>query len=168
MKGKDYGYFTAIDVFGGFDMIFKHSEECSAIFEQEGMLTRHLDIFVRDETLHIHFNEPMVRPKDVRYKAYVFAPKLESAAMSGASRAIDWDTIATQNFLLAASGQADVNISFDVKRLKIQASGSSLVEVSGNGGSVDIVASGSAEVRHRGFENAQQSVSGSGSINRID
>ena len=206
MAGKDYGKFVAVDVSGGLDVMFRQSENCSVIVETQDNLTNDLDIFVRDDILHIHFEKSTNMLGRPRYKAYIFAPRLEAAALSGSAGAADWDTVVAEDFSLTVSGSVNININVEAAKLDVNASGSSVVRLSGKADlvsisqsgsgsvdtfdlpvrnavvvrsgsgrvdvaasdSLDVVSRGSGEVRYKGYPSITQSVSGSGSIHRVN
>ena len=155
--------FTAVDIGGSRDIVFRHSENHSVTIEMQESLFDILRVEVRGSTLNIRF-DGSVTSIGVRPRVYVYAPLLERVSLSGSvSATADNADIFADIVAISMSGSGNAAFTMDVTRLGIGTSGSSRLEFSGRADNVDIEQSGSGTISALDLQAQDVSIRRSGS-----
>jgi len=157
--------FNAIDISGGYVVIYRQSQTSSLTIEMQENLFEHIDVEVRGDTLHIGSGIRSISTTRANTpRIYIYAPYLGSASFSGAVDATDWDAISADSFSLVSSGAGNFGLALEVESLDIRASGSANIELSGNASNASITVSGSSDINAGALQtrDAEIRISGSG------
>jgi len=161
--------FTAINIGGFWDVVFRQAESHSVAIEMSDNLFEYLNIEVQNGVLHATLNTR--RGVGIEFGnagnplITVYSPYISELNLSGFSNAIGWDTITAQNFTLNASGFVNININLDVETLNMDASGSSTIQLSGYTNVADITLSGFGTISAFNLQTQDARVIASGSSN---
>ncbi|MCL2350820.1 MAG: DUF2807 domain-containing protein [Defluviitaleaceae bacterium] len=138
--------FTAIDISGGFEIIYRQSNNFSVTLEIQDNLFEHVNYMVRGDTLRITTSRNFNTSRGNTPRLYINAPYLNILDFAGAVTATNWDTLDADRISISVAGAANIDIDINAQRLDISTAGASSITLSGSADRLDISAAGASNV----------------------
>lgn len=163
-KSFDKANFKNIDVSSSMDVVLKQGTDYSVRIDAEENILQLIEVRKEGDELIVGFkNNIGISPtKDI--KVYITAPEFHKLEGSGACTISNSGVITGNEVTLDLSGACNTHLNVDVKKLGIEASGSSEIEVKGKAVYFSVDGSGSTSVSAFQLitENATIDLSGAG------
>jgi len=158
--------FTGIDISGGYTVVYRYSANHAVIVEMHENLFNYLNVGVQNGVLRIDSTRSFRTGSGERPHIYVYAPFLDSVAVSGAITAEGWDTIRTGELHVNIGGSADGTISMEVENFEISVAGATSLHFTGTATSaiVNVAGAGSIYAEYLQTENARVTIAGTGTV----
>jgi hypothetical protein len=147
----DAANFIGIDIYGGFEVIFRRSPDFSVNLSIQENLFEHIEVDVRGGNLRVRTIENIRTDAGFTPRLYIDAPSIERAVFAGAVNARDWDDIRTESFSLNASGAVNVEFFIVAESINIDVAGAANLVLSGDAHSLELVVAGAANVEAFGL-----------------
>ena len=156
--------FSAVQIGGHYEIVYRHAPVSSLRFELHENLVEYIDVEVRSGTLVIS-SEVMFAGNSTP-RVYIYAPQLDSIAISGTGLLRDWDTLTTQSLSLDVGGAVEGSITLEAESVRAVVSGVASLRLEGRADTAAIVVAGAGEVSAGELQtrNASVNIAGVGSV----
>jgi len=163
---KSISTFEKIKCAGAAEVYFHASNEFRVVVTVDANLEKYVDIFVKNNTLHIGTKNECGHSSYsfTKYLVEVYGPALTGVAISGSGSFEGIDEIIASTFDAVVSGSGKINGTFDCVSLSAKISGSGKMTLVGTSTDANISISGSGRFHGNELDtkNASVHISGSG------
>ena len=160
------GEFTAIEVGGAFEVIYRQAATSSVTVEIQQNLFDQMNFTLTDGRLtvdsDVSFSVDWGRPP----RLTIYAPTLTQVSFSGAVSTGEWDAIVAERFSLEVRGASDASIPLEVGELEVSVSGASSINMRGVADVADFRAAGATDISAGNLQTriASVAITGAGSV----
>lgn len=144
---QDYGYFNALKLSGGVEVVVKQGDECGVRLEGDAEATKNIVLKNTNKTLEVYtdYNEKK-KNTEGHVTVYVTVKNdLTRIQCSGATVLASEGELSLSSLNITCSGASDIDLKLKISDLKITSSGASKMVFSGDTDKLTLTASGASD-----------------------
>ncbi len=143
---QDYGYFNALKLSGGVEVVVKQGEECGVRLEGDEDAKKEIVVKNTSKTLEVYteYNDKKTS-NDGHVTVFITVEDLTNIQCSGATVLASEGELHLTGLTIASSGASDIYLKLKISDLKVTASGASKMVLLGDADKLTLTASGATD-----------------------
>ncbi|MFV0399902.1 MAG: head GIN domain-containing protein [Oscillospiraceae bacterium] len=157
-KTYETGSYDAVDIGGGFEVVYSQSETSQATIEIQENLLEHITVKTEGSRLKVEWDGNLITTNGKSPKLTLSTPTLREISCYGGVTMTEADQIAGDSFRLEIAGGGLIDLDLDVEKFDLDISGAGAVTLNGRAATAEILITGAGSCQAFGLETQDATV----------